>query len=729
MQLLPFAHNARDIRLPKMLGVNTWNGEVVLVFRKTESLDDLVGYLEKLVEHADDIYWLSSPKGHSIRYVNPAYERVWGKPRKELYQHPELWVSARHPDDEVNCSPTNPERMLSALKAGSEAHYDEHYRIVRPDGEVRWIIERGFPVLDEKGRCIAIMGLASDATERVKVRMSQRTDLTLDELKQAMEELELANQAKSEFIANMSHDLRTPMTGVMGMLIEALSVTHESSMTLMANSGMTREELFKLYQQTLDTMQSCLSTAVESTDELLLLFNNIVERVRLETGSLDVEMEAFDLRHLIKKHIDLLGAAANHQELVVAMEIEDDVPACFVGLRSYLDRILMNLLSNALKFTHEGSVTVHASLDSYDALDVGDRVLLRLSVKDTGMGIPEDKKEAIFHHFSRLSAEQQGLYKGSGLGLFAVKRYLDAMDGSIVVDSAVGKGSQFSIEVPLVIADDEHQIEAKDASYSLSVSQKTDRSMLSEKGPVARVLVTEDNKAAAEAVMVALRRMGCLVEQAEDGAEAIKKVQETAYDLILMDLGLPGLSGLDVARYIRSSEDARLEDIPIVGLTGHEDQLERCLEAGMQDCLMKPALPNSLHKMLEKYVLNRKKGEDGLNTAVIDWVGSVQMCDDDEKATRELISLCAQGMLETKAILKSGHETKNTGMLRAELHKTLGGICYLKLPPLEKALRSYHKAIKIEPRDETAVQETYEALLPVIDQFLVECEERGFIKR
>lgn len=700
-----------------------------MVFRKALSLEDLAGYLAKLTEHADDVYWLSSPKGHKVQYVNPSYERIWGKPRQELYQHPELWVSARHPDDEVNCSPTNPERLLSALKAGSDACYHEHYRIVRPDGEIRWIIERGFPVLDTKGRCIAVMGIASDATERVNVRMSEGKDMNLEELKQLADELTLANQAKSEFIANMSHDLRTPMTGVMGMLIEALSITHESSMTLMANTGMSREDLFKLHQKTLDAMQSCLSTAIESTDELLLLFNNIVERVRLETGSLEVEMEAFDLRHLIKKHIDLLGAAANHQELVVAMDVNDEVPACFVGLRSYLDRILMNLLSNALKFTKEGSVVVHVSLDSYDALEEGKQVLLHLSVKDTGTGIPEEKKDAIFHHFSRLAPEQQGLYKGSGLGLFAVKRYLEAMDGSIVVDSAVDEGSQFSIEIPLVIADSQHQIEAKDSFYSLAVSQKNERSKLSEDGPVARVLVTEDNVAAAEAVMVALRRLGCLVDRAEDGAEAIKKVQESTYDLILMDLGLPGLSGLDVVRYIRSSENARLMNVPIVGLTGHEDQWERCLDAGMQDCLIKPALPNSLRKMLEKYVFNKQNGDDGLNTGVIDWVGSVKMCDDDEKATRELISLCAQGMLETKAILQSGHETKNTSMLRAELHKVLGGVCYLKLPPLEKALREYHTAIKVDPRDEGVVQSTYELLIPVIDQFLRECKERGFMAR
>ncbi len=543
---------------------------------------------------------------------------------------------------------------------------------------------------------------------------------------------EANSKAKSEFIANMSHDLRTPITGILGMVQDMLNTADSAKESLGQNDS-------KSLKNMIETVQRDGYYLIGATDELLQLCNEILEVVQLESGKFEGRIESFDLRCLIKHNVELLQPVARHKKLQLSYSIDASVPQYFSGYRIYLDRVLLNLISNALKFTEEGSVKIIIKLLRQIDIPVavGKEVNLQIVVEDTGVGIPEDKYEKIFEHFSRLTPSYEGLYKGAGLGLYTVKRYIEAMSGIINVSSELNKGACFTVVVPFKVSD--HTDERKQSvrpqkMKKLTVKKPTESGHKTNnmENKAATILVVEDHMLAAIAVTAALKPFNCRVETAENGTKAVEMAQKGNYDLILMDIGLPDFSGVEATKKIRALLDTKKSQVPIVALTGHAgnpEMRQEALGAGMQEVLSKPAQPLALESVLQDYVfkiktesrLARQKNslieQEGELATIIDWEACVHMCIGDTELARKMLSMLADDLKNTEAILTTAYENNDTKTLREELHRVRGGVCYLKVPQLQHTLKEFHDAVRAGPQGKTVLEESYTALKEAINNF------------
>jgi two-component system aerobic respiration control sensor histidine kinase ArcB len=386
--------------------------------------------------------------------------------------------------------------------------------------------------------------------------------------------LVIANEAKSEFIANMSHDLRTPMTGVLGMFREIENLAEDINRN--PNKAMEYAEDIK----------DQAKIGEEPANQLLTLFNETIEIIKLSSGQMEALDTNFSMENRFDRAIRILGSTAKEKSLELKKSLSRDLPVYFFGAQHNLDRILVNLISNALKFTQKGYVEISADLVSGESTKIGNEVMIRVSVSDTGIGIPKDKHETIFEHFSRLNPSYQGHYKGNGLGLYSVKQYIKSMRGTIWVESEEGKGSKFIIEFPLKVSDQSDQEEPVEPLLPLPDESRLLKPIMTEESSdiVARVLVVEDNLAAAMSIQRSLRRLSCVAYHAKTGEESVELAKNNNYDIIFMDIGFPGISGLDASRQIR-----RFSSVPIIAVTGHVDKAGDCIDAGMQELLAKPA--------------------------------------------------------------------------------------------------------------------------------------------
>jgi two-component system, OmpR family, aerobic respiration control sensor histidine kinase ArcB len=317
------------------------------------------------------------------------------------------------------------------------------------DGRQLFLLTSKVPLLNKRGKVIGVLGVYNDITVLKNMQQTLNKSLIAAE----------ASHAKSEFIANMSHDIRIPLTGILG-LTEGLIDTADNTLVSLQQTSSTKSiesltEHYSIVNKLIEVVQEDGQLVLGSADELLQLLNEILETVRLESGKISEKAESFDLRELVTHNIELMQAVARHRGLELISEIDEHIPQYFSGLRNYLDRSLVNLLGNALKFTEKGFVKLKVELQTeYDKIyNLGDNIELKITVQDTGIGIPKDKFKTIFEHFSRLTPSYQGIYKGAGLGLYTVKRYIEAMGAKIDVESEVGKGTCFIIKLPLTVSD------------------------------------------------------------------------------------------------------------------------------------------------------------------------------------------------------------------------------------------------------------------------------------
>lgn len=372
-------------------------------------LEDIGDFLAKLAEKSNSVYWLSSPDFARIEYISPAYERIWGRSREELYAEPQKWITFLHPDDaQLNHPIESMKEKVDTLQA--DARYEENYRIVRPNGEIRWILDRGFPIINQNNECLGVTGVAIDITEEKK---------TEEALQRAKEQAEAANKAKTEFLANMRHDFRTPFVGILGMA-----------------------QLLESEEQDLKKKEG-LSCITQSAQALLDQLNEILEFIQLEEAVFPILDKQFHLAQVVRELGDMMRPSATHKGL--QLKVKSDLAIGeVIGDRIRTHRILSNLLSNAIKFTQQGTVSLEVKLLKQKE----NRVLIQFIVEDTGIGIPQDKRDVIFERFNRLTSSYSGVYNGKGLGLRLVKQFLDELGGEVAVKSAEGKGSRFEVLIP-----------------------------------------------------------------------------------------------------------------------------------------------------------------------------------------------------------------------------------------------------------------------------------------
>jgi len=370
-----------------------------------------------------------------------------------------------------------------------------------------------------------------------------------------------ANRAKSEFLANMSHEIRTPLNGILGL------------------SFLLEEESVQ------DNLRPMMGLLRASGEVLCRVLDDVLDFSKIESGRLELEDEPFDLRNCLQWSFELFSRTAVENNLECRLRLDERLPARVSGDATRLRQVAANLMSNAVKFTQQGSIEMEAQLA--EMAPPNGRHLIRISVRDTGIGIPADRIGRLFQSFSQVDASTSRCYGGTGLGLAISKRLVEMMGGAIRVESRAGEGTTFEFTFSAGIAAD-----AEPATEALSTGHT--------KG--LKILIAEDNKVNQLVTMRMLQKMGCQADLACDGPSAISMVEANSYDVVLMDLHMPGVDGLEATRRIRRMPAAQ-SCVPIVAVTAsasNEDK-SRCLAAGMNDYLTKPMGFQALRRALERW--------------------------------------------------------------------------------------------------------------------------------
>ncbi len=482
-----------------------------------------------------------------ITDCNTGAERIFGYPRQEMLGQSGKMIFA--PDDQA----TEPQRELEQVQAEGSAPYERWHQ--RKDGVLFWGSGTLAPLRQPDHQIRGFLKILVDNTDRRAMEQS---------LRQAKEEAERAANAKEDFLAHMSHEIRTPLNAIVGL------------------TGLL------LGEETLPPQGDYLEGLRVSSDNLLSLVNDVLDYSKIAAGKIELEQMTFNLSELLKNLETTHRMAAQQQDNELTFRRSDDLPTRVVGDPTKLSQVLNNLLSNALKFTHDGQVTLEATVARRES----DQVTIGFSVQDTGMGIVADQLEAIFEKFTQADSSTRRNYGGTGLGLSITKSLLELMGSGIKVESEVGTGTRFHFELQFGRAD----APAAPTSLPPEVSFELNE-------PI-RILMVEDmaiNRMVLQQYLQSWWQMEA--DEAENGAEAVALIEKNDYDLVLMDVRMPVMDGHEAVAIIRGMESPTKSQVPVIALTA--DTKEKVVEGQANhftEVVTKPFDPAELRRKIYQHL-------------------------------------------------------------------------------------------------------------------------------
>ncbi len=526
---------------------------------KNLELDNLLSRMRATLEStADGI--LVTDNNWQITDFNQKYIEMWLAPREALplRDHKSLL-------EKISQKFSDPDSFLNRINEIFETQPPDSFDVLELENGK--IFERFTKIQIVNGTPVGRVWNFRDITER---RVTEkRLSAALDEAKVARHQAETASMAKTDFLANMSHEIRTPMNAIIG-LSNILAIAKDLPPKLSE------------YVQTLRM----------SADSLLSLINDLLDVAKIEARTIELESIPFNLTALVHEVISMMAVRLKEKNLAFSMDAECVENRVFLGDPTRLRQIILNLCSNAVKFTNNGSVHVGITCQN-ENVDC-DKVCI--AVKDTGIGIPDDKTASIFEKFVQADTSINRKYGGTGLGLAITKTLVDIMGGTIHVESTLGKGSVFTACIPLQRATDNFELlENK--------KKQTRKKQISRPGQKPCILIVDDYPPNVLVAAAFLEQFDCEHDVALDGNEALKKVQHNFYDAVMMDVQMHGLNGFDTTRLIRKHEsETGKKPLLVIGVTAHAlaGDRERCLAAGMDDYLSKPFQPDDLMEKLSK---------------------------------------------------------------------------------------------------------------------------------
>jgi PAS domain S-box-containing protein len=487
----------------------------------------------QLAENITEVFWMTDPQTTKVLYISPAYERIWGRSCQSLYENPRSFMDAIHPDDR--------ERVRSAVleRQSRGEQTDKEYRVVRPDGSIRWVRDRAFPVKNAAGEFYRLVGIIDDFTEQ----------------KQAEEALKEADRRKDEFLATLAHELRNPLAPIRNAT-----------------------QVLRLKELDDPHLRSARDMIDRQVQQMVRLIDDLLDISRITRGKFQLRKERVEVAAVVHSAVEASRPLID----ALAHDLTVKVPQESIHLEAdpiRLAQVLSNLLNNAAKYTEKGG-HIWLTAERQDAE-------LVLSVRDTGIGIAADHLPRLFEMFSQIAPALERSQGGLGIGLALVRGLVELHGGRVEARSAgLARGSEFTVRLPVAEEPQRTPPQTRAEGEQAGVGTKC------------RILLADDLRDSVDSLAMMLRLAGHDIQTAYDGLEAVQAAATFRPDVVVLDIGMPKMNGYDAARHIRQQPWGK--DMLLVALTGwgQEDDKRRTFEAGFDHHLTKPVEPEALEKLL-----------------------------------------------------------------------------------------------------------------------------------